>query len=332
MKKDLESLNTEIEETRKFILILDEGRDKILHTVSPFSPEDADEKKIQELKGKLHMLEDKKQSLWAELQSLSNLLMEYDQCIDDAFDLELCKENSKFLTGEEFKTETDGGYKWNLLSELDREKSNTAKELFDSFSPLFTVATYRLDIAQKYMDIDPVRSKKEIIDVSGTVENCISEMNRIISMISPIAFQNKSLKEALDQEFERMKESFGVRIHFEYQVDTEPSSKVVCSSIYQMIQEVCSCMVMYEEPDEIRVAVRCDERKKQKQIKIDFSDCCKKENNSPKADDSLGDWYREKLCLVKEKTYLLSGKLDVNSSVPGQTDICITIPYEVEVH
>lgn len=328
MKNELSSLKTEKEETQKFIAILDEGRDKLLHTVSPYPSDDEDEKKIRELKRKIHILDDEIQSLSDELQSLTKLLSEYDEYIDDAFDLEIKKGKYDQLSMEQMDSNDKEDFNLHLLSDLEQEKTNTARELFDSFSPLFTIATHRLDIAQKYMDVDPERSKQEIVDVSDTVENCISEMNRLLSKISPIDYQNKTLKDALEQEFLRMRETFGVKMDLNYQVQTELTSKVICSSIFQMIQEVCSCMMMHEKPDEINVRMECCQRKEQRQIRIYISDHKAKNEQITSEDVSSKDWYHQKLCLVKEKIYLLAGDLEIKSHDSGETDIVISIPYK----
>lgn len=328
MKKELDSIRIEIEETQKFILILDEGRDKLLHTVSPYSSDDADERKMQELRRKQHELEEKYQSLSEELDSLSKLLSEYDECIDDAFDLEYRGGKLNSSSAKDLFPDQNKDFYLQLLTEQDQEKVNAAKELFDSFSPLFTIATYRLDIAQKFMDFDPERSRKEILDVSDTVENCISEMDRILSMISPIDYQNKSLKEALEQEFHRMHEASGVKIHFDYQGDKEPSSKVVCSSVYQMIQEICFCMVEYDRPAEIHVDIRCDDRENHRLVRIKLYDHGLTEGSSTSKDSFTENWYQDKLCLVKEKIFLLSGTMDIKSSVSGETHITIKVPFE----
>ena len=329
MEQELISLKTEKEETLKFIAILDEGRDKLLHTVSPYMSEDEDEKKIRELKKKLHTLEEQIKTLSEELQSLTKLLSEYDEYIDDAFDLEIKKGKYNQLSIDQLDVEKKEDFNFHLLSDLEQEKTNTARELFDSFSPLFTIATHRLDIAQRYLDVDPERSKKEIVDVSDTVENCISEMNRLLSKISPIDYQNKTLKDALEQEFVRLREICGVKMSLDYKIQKELSSKVICSSIFQMIQEACSCMMMHEKPSEIHVRVECCCKKDQQQIKIYISNLPSKNSQVYSSTDSSSEkWYQEKLCLIKEKIFLLAGDLEIKTQDAGKTDIVISIPYK----
>lgn len=318
----IDSLKIERDETNKFISILDNSTDKQLISLSPFAINEEDRKKIQQLKIRLKEINKSIVEYETDLSAAVKLIEQYDSNLIEAKKLERARYDLEEQAFEGMDSYGIRRFRLNVLSTQEQERARIARDLHDSPVQLLTALSFKLELCARLIDLDPIRSKLELLSASEALKESITEMRSIIYDLRPMALDDLGLKVSLERELSRLEKASGVEITLSIKGDIDHNPTVMNSTIFRIVQEACNNAIKHAKPSKIEVSFEVTNSS------IDFHiidnglgfDTSSKEVKTEK------EWYGFGMNTMKERIFLLSGKLKVKSREGVGTDIFVRIP------
>ena len=175
---------------------------------------------------------------------------------------------------------------------------------------------HRIELSSLYIDKDIVKAKLELSVVSKILKETIDEIRNTIFDLRPMTFDDLGLKAA----FERLLSE--ININKKYFVlseidDVSCENNLVLVSIYRIVQEGLNNIVKHAEANRIDFICKSDSNYCIIDIKDDGIGFCM---NTAINEKHFG------LSLMRERTWLLNGKIDISSNEGEGTSIHIEIP------
>lgn len=318
----IEDLNVVIAENKKFIEYLENAKDTNIDTFSPISVSTPEEDKLTELKSE-------QENHLSTLQSLqvkyNNLSQEYDESLNV---IEIVKKHyglSMKVLDENVTTKELMNIK--LLEAQESERQRIARELHDSSVQTMTSLVHKIELCTKLIEMDPIRCKLELMVMSKTMKDVIQEMRNMIYNLRPMSFDDIGLDITIERELHGIESQGGV--HTKYIVEGEPPKfkQVVALTLLRIIQEACSNSLKYANANNIIVKNVYKPNLIETFIEDDGCGFDVENYNSRIKENNSGFGMNT----MKERVYLLSGTIDIDSKPGEGTKIHIEIPIKEDL-
>lgn len=212
-----------------------------------------------------------------------------------------------------------------LLETQENERQRISRELHDDTVQNLTSLIHRVELCSKLVEIDTVRCKLELVLTEKFLHEVICDIRKMIYDLRPMTFDDIGLDVTIARALEKL-ESHSTRklIHFQVEGTSYNLQSVVGITILRIIQEACSNALRHANATSIHVLLKYEPEQIYIEIKdngygfdLDHVSGTKLKNNS-----GYG------LAMMKERVFLLSGNIDIESEIGVGTNIKVTVPVE----
>ena len=313
--KSIANLEIQLKENIEFIKFLDESTDVCYESFSPRNVNDKNKTQIQELK-------EKQKDILHKMNEEKNKQAEIIQKMDE---LSSVIKVAKSTSEKKEKTEIDSDiYRLTLLETQENERQRISRELHDSTVQNLTSMIHKIELCSKLIDMDPIRCKLELTMMSRTLRDIINDTRQMIYNLRPMSFDDIGLEITIERALDKIKNETACNIKFAVEGEPYQIKPVIGITLLRIIQEACNNAIKYAnssiisvkliyEEDEVSISIE-DDGVGFDMEKLDVSISNRKDNSG------FG------LSMMKERVYLLSGEITIQSKKNEGTMILVRVP------
>lgn len=306
-----------LKENIQFVQMLEETNDPNYEAFTPRRVNTFNRKKIEEL---LKERED----YTNQINDLQKQLLELDCNIDELNSvIKVAKEK---MDTPDLLEDTDRNMRMTLLQTIESERQRIARDLHDSITQSITSLVHKTDLCSKLLEVDPIRCKLELFSVNKAIRDIIEEMRKIIYDLRPMSFDDIGFDVTLERSLDKFQNENNIRCNFYTEGEPYLVENVVQITLIRVIQEACSNSVKYADASRIDVTLKYERNS----LIVQVAD-----NGKGFDVDAISSGTREDnsgfgISMMRERVYLLSGKLEVKTSPGNGCAIIVTIPITEE--
>ena len=313
--KSIANLEIQLKENIEFIKFLDESTDVCYESFSPRNVNDKNKTQIQELK-------EKQKDILHKMNEEKNKQAEIIQKMDE---LSSVIKVAKSTSEKKEKTEIDSDiYRLTLLETQENERQRISRELHDSTVQNLTSMIHKIELCSKLIDMDPIRCKLELTMMSRTLRDIINDTRQMIYNLRPMSFADIGLEITIERALDKIKNEKACNINFAVEGEPYQIKPVIGITLLRIIQEACNNAIKYAnssiisvkliyEEDEVSISIE-DDGVGFDMENLDVSISNRKDNSG------FG------LSMMKERVYLLSGEITIQSKKNEGTMILVRVP------
>lgn len=308
-------IDLEISEIENKIKLMENEVDKAFEVFSPR------QKKNDFVKSEINNLEKRKD----ELLTLSNEITEQRCTIEN--EINVLKE----VLGEEVDEELDKSndlnatkktYGIQILESQEEERKRIARELHDSIVQVLTNLVHKCEICMKLVDVDPIRSKLELEIMSKTIRDAIGEMRNIIYDLRPMSFDDLGLDITLERAIKSISSGTDMNITLDIEGEKMDLPGILQLTIFRIVQECANNSIKYSNGENLSIKVIYNEN----MVVLEISDDGNGFDNDECNQDMTVEHTGFGLNMMKERVDLLSGHIEIETSIGVGTKIRVEIP------
>ena len=313
--KSIANLEIQLKENIEFIKFLDESTDVCYESFSPRNVNDKNKTQIQELK-------ENQKDILHKMNEEKNKQAEIIQKMDE---LSSVIKVAKSTSEKKEKTEIDSDiYRLTLLETQENERQRISRELHDSTVQNLTSMIHKIELCSKLIDMDPIRCKLELTMMSRTLRDIIDDTRQMIYNLRPMSFDDIGLEITIERALDKIKNEKACNINFAVEGEPYQIKPVIGITLLRIIQEACNNAIKYAnssiisvkliyEEDEVSISIE-DDGVGFDMENLDVSISNRKDNSG------FG------LSMMKERVYLLSGEITIQSKKNEGTMILVRVP------
>lgn len=223
----------------------------------------------------------------------------------------------------------------NILEAQEKERSRIACDLHDTVIQNLTNLAHKAELSIKLIDQDVIEAKLELQIMIHTIRSAINDIRRIVYNLRPMAMEDLGLCVAIQRFLEIFEKDHKIEIKLDLEERVEHiANSIVSITFFRIIQEACSNAVKHGQASKIFVCLSCTEDMIYLKVKDN--------GNGFKVEEKLcqGTEYRRNsntgfgLSIMKERVYLLSGNINIESLPDEGTEIFVQVPvveYKEEI-
>jgi len=211
----------------------------------------------------------------------------------------------------------------NILELQEQDRQRIARDLHDSAVQILTSLIHKCEISTRFVDIDPIRTKLELTTISNTLKSVINEIREVIFNLKPMSLEDLGLIMTIERFINQLMNHNDIEIKFRHNEERKDVLPVINLSLFRVIQEACNNAIKHSNAKCIEIDINYDVE----DIKVTIKDNGKGFDTSKIKDRNTQDYSGCGLSIMKERIYLLSGKLDIKSTINKGTIVNISVPY-----
>lgn len=207
--------------------------------------------------------------------------------------------------------------KINILDIQEKERQRIARDLHDTTVQNLTHLIHKIELSSKFMDQDILRAKLELATLNKSVKEIIHEMRSTIFNLRPMSFDDMGINVVLERFQEMLVEKSEMEIVFSID-EIKSQDDLFLVTIFRSIQECCWNSIQHSKGTKLSIVLKYNTDNVEIIIR----------------DDGIGFEYYEQdnnnhfgLSILKERIFLLSGKIEISKGNPNGTSIVIIIPH-----
>lgn len=315
IEKEITNLEIRLKENIEFIKLLEESSDPNYESFTPREVHSKNKDKINELK-----LEQKEI-----FETLDHMKLSYDESVkklDEIGSVIKVAKSSQISKDEHEQTMDNEYYRLTLLETQENERQRISRELHDSTVQSLTSLVHKTELCSKLLEMDPVRCKLELMMMSRTLREIINDMRHMIYNLRPMSFDDIGLDITIERTLDKIRNEETKNISFSVEGEPYQIKPVIGITILRIVQEACNNAVKYADASIISVKLVY----KENEIIISIEDDGKGFDVEHLDTSSRNDNSGFGLSMMKERVYLLSGKIDISSKVNEGTKIRVIVP------
>ncbi|RDU23554.1 sensor histidine kinase [Anaerosacchariphilus polymeriproducens] len=311
--KELTDLNLRLKESVYYLKSLEIVNDENYKAFSPRKIVNENENKINFYKSEIKRYKFLIQKKVEKIKSYENKLNELSSFF------EFTKEKHK---SESIKTKEEERIK--ILEVQEDERKRIARDLHDTVVQNLTHTIHKIELASKLVEIDPIRSKLELLKMESNVRDIVNEMRTVIYNLHPLSVDDLEIDVVVGHELNRVKEISDLNVQYKVEGDIVKVSPVVSITLFRIIQEACNNIVKHANANNVNVLLKYLANSIEMRIDDDGAGFDFNTGNTSYCDSnkSFG------LVMMKERVSLLSGEISIESSLGEGTSIFIKIPKQ----
>lgn len=298
---DSKTYKDEISEKEAFFKILSKEK-AYLNVFSPNSKEydlNSSESEIENLKEKVNLLKKEEKKFEADILQL--------------------KEIKNQLSDKEPPKNNKG---LNMLELQEQDRQRIARDLHDSTVQNLTSLIHKCELCSRLIDLDPIRTRLELNTMSKTLKSVINEIREIIYNLKPMSLEDLGLTITVERFINQLMMCHDIKIRLYHNDENSDILPVIKLSIFRMIQEACNNAIKHAQATKIEVKLKYTEDL----ISVSVKDNGKGFDVENQKDFDSADYHGYGLTIMKERVYLLSGTMKIESTINKGTIVTINIP------
>lgn len=312
-EKELNRLQLKSRETEQFILLLEETNDPNYESFTPRKVNSKNKKKILELEEEQKKIQ----------ESIAQAKLHFDACQKKLAELEqVLKEAKKIAARNEQDIFSNEKYRTSILKTQENERQRISRELHDSTVQNLTSMVHKTELCSKLVEMDPLRCKLELTTMSKTLREIINDTRQLIYNLRPMSFDDIGLDITIERALDKLEYSETKTVHFSVEGESYQIKPIIGITLLRIIQEACSNAIRHADPTLIQVILKYEEDDISVVIMDDGMgfDVEASDTNSREDNSGFG------LSMMKERVYLLSGTIHIESEIGKGTTITVKVP------
>lgn len=313
IEKEINDLQIHLKENTEFIKLLEESNDSAYASFSPREVNPKNKEKIQELSEEKKGIE----------KRLEEQQEKYNECITKLQELtEVITSLQNPVSEKDALIGDRERYRLALLEIQENERQRISRELHDSTVQNLTSMVHKVELCSKLVEMDPIRCKLELITMGKTLREIINDTRQMIYNLRPMSFDDIGLDVTIERALEKLENSEAKKIDFSVVGEPYNIKPVIGITLLRIIQEACSNAIKHADPSYIRVVLQYEPNKIGLIVEddglgfdVEHMDTSTKKDNS-----GFG------LSMMKERIYLLSGNINIESKINCGTKINVEVP------
>lgn len=310
LKQKETDLQIQLKETIKMIQLLEEMNDPNIASFTPREVNPYNKKKIDELNEIQKCLDNQLNELKQQLIRINHEIDEIN-CV-----IKVARDESNHPSGE------CDNQKFSILEAQEKERQRIARDLHDSTVQNLTSLVHKSELCMKLMDVDPIRCKLELSSLSKNLRDIINETRNMIYDLRPMSFDDIGFDITVERYLDKIKSVS--TISFSYKVIGKPFSlnSIIALTLLRVIQEGCSNAIKHSNASKVDIRMEY----KEQELLLSIIDDGQGFDISMIPEKSRNDNSGFGLSMMRERIYLLSGKIELKSAPGRGFAIYITIP------
>lgn len=319
--KIMADLQVKLKENIEFIKVLEESTDTGYELFSPREVNSKARIQVRELKN--HQKE-----ILEQIEEAKNRQTEIVEKINELTSVIKVAKTSivkqvESDTDEDNKVELDSNvYRLSLLEIQENERQRISRELHDSTVQNLTSIVHKTELCSKLVDMDPIHCKLELSMMSKTLREVINDTRQMIYNLRPMSFDDIGLEITIERAIDKIRNEKSCNIRFFVEGDSYPIKPVVGITLLRIIQEACNNSIKYAEANIITVKMLYEEEAVIVSIEDDGKGFDVENLDVTRRNDNSGFG----LSMMKERVYLLSGEIEIQSQINAGTRIRVKVP------
>lgn len=212
----------------------------------------------------------------------------------------------------------------NILEIQEQDRQRIARDLHDSTVQNLTSLIHKCELCARLIDTDPVRTRLELLTMSNTLKSVINEIREIIFNLKPMSIDDLGLIMTIERFANQLMSQHEVKIKITHNEEKNEIVPVINLSLFRMIQEACNNAIKHGDAKNIDINIQYQDDN----IKITIKDDGKGFDTNDIKEHIPPDYSGCGLTMMKERVYLLSGTMQINSTINKGTTISITVPIK----
>lgn len=310
------SLEIKCKENIRLIQMLDETNDDNFESFSPREVSSYN-------KSKMHELEEEQKEIEQKLQEIRTTISELDMKVDEINSVIKVAQNDNTLSSEEVSKNKRTNML--VLESVEKERQRIARDLHDSTVQSLTSLVHKTELCMKLMDADPIRCRLELSAMGKMIREVIDDARQMIYNLRPMSFDDIGFDVTVERALDKFKTANNVRYKLQIEGDTYQLPNIISLTLLRIIQESCSNAIKHGKAELISVKLVYDAEQLVLTIENDGEGFDVSSIPETTRNDNSGFG----LSMMKERVYLLSGNLDIQSE-PGKNGCLITVTLPIK--
>lgn len=289
-----------------------------------FSPR----KQNVDLKNQIEQLETQQHDFLESIEKKKKELLKIDSKIDELNSvLKIAKQQSaanerifeKSIQEKEI-------LKLKLLETQELERQRIARELHDSSVQCLTGLVHKTELCTKLLELDPPRCRLEMLSMTKSLRSIIEEMRQMIYDLHPMSMDDIGFDDVIEREMYRINQLGIVHADFTKEGKSYQLKPVIALTILRVIREACNNVLKYANATLLFVKLSYEKDKIKILICDDGDGFSLEEQAGEIKDDNSGFG----LSTMRERIYLLSGTIEINTEIGKGTRVTVEVPISRE--
>lgn len=213
-----------------------------------------------------------------------------------------------------------------ILRSVETERQRIARELHDFTTQNLTAIVHKTELCKKILDNDPVRCKLELFTIGKTLRNIIDDTREMIYDLRPMSFDDIGFDITVERTLDKFNSFHKVKCSYIVEGEPYQIDSVVQITLLRVIQEACNNALKHADASVLEVKLYYLGTK----IILTITDDGKGFDIDKIPETSRDDNSGFGLSMMKERVYLLSGKIEIKSGLGNGCSIVVTIPKSKE--
>lgn len=309
--KTLANLQVQLKENIEFIKLLEESTDDVFESFSPRDINSKNKVQVQELRIK-------QTEILQEIDYHKSKQDELIQKIDELNSVIKVAKSNKIKAEES----EDDIYRLTLLEAQENERQRISRELHDSTVQNLTAIVHKAELCSKLIDIDSIRCKLELTMMSRNLRDIINDTRQMIYDLRPMSFDDIGLEVTIERALDKIKNDMSCNIGFIVEGEPYFIKPVIGITVLRIIQEACNNAIKYADSNFISVKLIYEEDAIIISIEDDGNGFDIDNLDTSTRNDNSGFG----LSMMRERVYLLSGEIEIQSKEDVGTRIQVKVP------
>ena len=313
---EISSLEIKSKENIRMIQMLEDTNDDNFESFSPREVSSYTKSKMVELS------EEQKQ-IQQLLQDYRSEVLEFNLKIDEVTSVIKVAQNENDICNEEISKSKKSNL--NVLESIEKERQRIARDLHDSTVQNLTSLVHKSELCMKLIDLDPIRCKLELSSMGKILREVIEDMRKMIYDLRPMSFDDIGFGVTIERALDKCKAAYNIRYSFKIEGEEYQLPNMVSISLLRIIQESCSNAINHGNAKMIDIKLIYHEDSIELMVENDGDGF----DVSTIDDLSRDDYSGFGLSMMKERIYLLSGDLSIQSKA-GEKGCLLTVNLPIE--
>lgn len=205
-----------------------------------------------------------------------------------------------------------------IIAYQEAERKRIADDLHDTTVQELIFLLQQLELANLYFDKDINQARLEVLSAQKHVKNIISEMREIIYDLKPIVIEQYGWDSAFEKLYKEMLKS-GLEVNFKL-VESRGLNGEILITVYRIVKEACINIIKHAKATKAEVVMEIIGE----YLLIYIKDNGKGFTQEKNKENHFG------LNMMRERTALLSGVMQIKNDFQKGTEINIKIPINKE--
>ncbi|BCN33019.1 sensor histidine kinase [Anaeromicropila herbilytica] len=213
-------------------------------------------------------------------------------------------------------------FRLKLLQTQEVERNRIARDLHDTTVQNLTNIVHKTELCSKLVDIDTIRTKLELQTMISTIRTTIKDMRSIIYNLMPMSLEDLGLQISIDQLAGQIMQNNNIKVKLNVQDANIKIPSIVNLTLFRIIQESCNNIIKHARANEISIQLNYNNNNINLQVQDDGVGFELK--NSVLSGNSITSNFG--LSIMRERVYLLSGHINIESKRNCGTTITVKVP------